>query len=161
MRTSTRISSCAVVALLALLPGAARAEESAAPPALVQVPSEDGAMPAEDSSHPSVEPAVTHPPWTGREAIWGGVGLIVAGAAGLIVATPTICFTRSSTESYAPCFATLGGSLGALGLGGIVLVVGEKQHASYKEWLRTHPMFGALSVMPSAHGTAVGWSMAF
>jgi hypothetical protein len=161
MRPSARISSCVVVAGLALVVSPARAQESAKPPALVQVPSEDGAITADDSSHPSVEPAVTHPPWTGREAIWGGVGLIVAGAAGLIVATPTICFTRSSTESYAPCFATLGGSIGALGLGGIVLVVGERQRASYKEWLKTHPMFSGLSVMPSARGTAVGWSMPF
>jgi hypothetical protein len=162
MRTLARIRSCVVATSFvgATLP--ARADEPAKPPpALVQVPAEDGSMPLDDNSHPSIEPVVSHPPWTGREAIWGGVGLIVAGAASLIVATPTICFTRSANQTYTPCWATLGASLGSLGLGGIVLVVGERQRDSYKQWLRAHPMFSGFTVSPSTHATSLGWSLEF
>src|ERR1700691_1184871 len=100
MRTLLRISSCVIAAAWAAASmRPAHADDPPKPAALVQVPSEDGSMPPEESGHPSVEPAVTHPPWTGREALWGGVGLAVAGAAALIIATPIICFGTDGTSS--------------------------------------------------------------
>jgi hypothetical protein len=172
MRMLLRISSCGIaVAWAAASIRPAHADDAAKPAALVQVPSEDGSMPSEESGHPSVEPAVTHPPWTGREALWGGVGLAVAGAAALIIATPIICFstdgtsTVGSSPSHAACFATLGGSLGAIGLGGVLLVVGEMQRASYKQWLRAHPMFSGLTVGPTTvaggRGASMTWTASF
>jgi hypothetical protein len=92
----------------------------------------------------------------------------VAGAAALIIATPIICFgtdgtssTVGSSPSHAACFATLGGSLGAIGLGGVLLVVGEMQRASYKQWLRAHPMFSGLTVGPTGGGASMMWTAAF
>jgi hypothetical protein len=147
--------------LVALLASGARAYADDPPkvPDLVQVPTEGGAQP-EDNSRPAIEPTVTHPPWSGREAIWGGVGLIVAGAGTLIIGVPISC-TTSNNASLTPCYAMAGGSGGALLLGGIVLLVGEMQRASYKEWLRTHPMFAGWSVSPSGRGTKLAWSVPF
>jgi hypothetical protein len=163
MRSRVRLPALGSTALTAFVVASsplAHADESPKQPALVQVPSEDGSMPAEDNSHPSIEPIVSRPPWNGQEAIWGGVGLIIAGAATLIVAVPVTCLSTASDASHTSCFATIGGSAGALGLGGILLAVGELQKSSYKTWLRTHPMFG-LSVMPSTRGPSLGWGVSF
>jgi len=160
VRTLARISLFMVApfAFAALSSVPARGDAPTKEPALVQIPSEDGAMPAEDNSHPSVEPRVVHPPWSGQGAIWGGVGLVIAGAAALIIAVPVTCV---ATAAETPCFATLGGSLGALGLGGVLLVIGELQRASYKDWLRTHPVFSGLSVKSLAGGGSGAWSVSF
>jgi len=131
----------------------ARAEE---PPPLPPVESaEEHATPLE------IEPPVSRPPWTGREAIWSGVGLIVAGTATLIVVAGPVC-SQIRNGNPTTCFeATVGGGAGGVAVGVILLVVGETQRASYKEWLRTHPMFAGLSVASSSRGPALGWSVSF
>jgi hypothetical protein len=163
MRTLGRVGSLLVAASLLASSTFARADGPSSQPALVQAPPEDGSAgpPPEDNSRPSIEPKVMHPPWTGREAVWGGVGLVIAGAATLIIAAPVACLTISNNGSETPCYATLGGSLGALGFGGILLTVGELQRASYKQWLKEHPALSGLTVSPSARGTSVSWSLRF
>jgi hypothetical protein len=164
MRTFGRAAGCFVAAASLLASSTtARADGPSKEPALVQAPPEEGfaGPPPEDNSHPSIEPKVTHPPWNGKEAIWGGVGLVIAGAATLIIAVPVTCLTVSNNGSETPCYATLGGSLGALGFGAILLSVGELQRSSYRKWLKTHPAFSGLSVSPSAQGPSLTWSVRF
>lgn len=154
-------------ALASACPKGARADEP--PP---QPPAE---TPEEHATRLEIEPPVYKPPWSGREAIWGGVGLIVAGAATLIVVTPTLCTSSlfsngvsgsglgsNGPSSQATCLeATVGGGAGAAGLGVLLLIVGETQRATYKEWLRAHPMFAGLSVTPGTRATSLGWSAHF
>jgi hypothetical protein len=108
-----------------------------------------------------IAPPVSRPPWSGREAIWSGVGLIVAGTATLIVVAGPVC-SQLHASSPTTCFdATIGGGAGGVGLGVILLVIGETQRASYREWLRTHPMFAGLSAVPGSRGPALGWTLSF
>jgi hypothetical protein len=144
------------IAVASAWPRAARADE---PPALPPVESAE-----ERPTHVEIEPPRSRPPWSGREAIWGGVGLIVAGTATLIIVAPTVCsrFSSASPTPALTCYeATLGGGGGGIALGIILLAVGETQRSAYKEWLRTHPMFGGFSVVPSSRGPALGWSLSF
>ena len=141
------------MALASAWPRGVRAEE---PPPLPPVESTE-----EHSTRLEIEPPVSRPPWTGREAIWGGVGLIVAGTATLIVVAGPVC-SQIHASSPTTCFeATVGGGAGAAAVGVILLVIGETQRASYKEWLRAHPMFAGFSVAPSSRGPALGWSISF
>ena len=152
------MDSAASRALLAIAfasgwPRGARADE---PPPLPPAESTE-----EHSTRLEIEPPLSRPPWTGREAIWGGVGLIVAGTATLIVVAGPVC-SQIRAGSPTTCFeATVGGGAGGVAVGVILLVVGETQRASYREWLRTHPMFAGLSVVPSSRGSALGWSLSF
>jgi hypothetical protein len=139
--------------------------ESAAPP-----PAEATEGRAEQAL---IEPPATHPPWSGREAIWGGVGLVIAGVATVIVVAPALCTsslfgnggTPSTTTGPNPrttCLeATIGGGSGGALLGVVMLAVGETQRAAYKAWLRAHPMFSRLSAGPTPKGPAFSWSISF
>jgi hypothetical protein len=158
------------VLLAALLssawPGLARADEP---------PSQPPADPSDDRAGSlQIEPPVYRPPWSGREAIWGGVGLIIAGVATVIVVAPALCTSSlfgsgggvagatTTTDSRSTCVgATLGGGAGGAALGAILLAVGESQRATYKTWLRAHPMFGGLSVEAGPRGPGVGWGVSF
>jgi hypothetical protein len=140
-------------AIVSTSPWCARADE---PPPLP--PPEPAEAP---TTRLEIEPPVSRPPWTGREAIWGGVGLIVAGTATLIVVAGPVC-SQIHADSPTTCFeATIGGGGGAVAVGAILLIVGETQRAAYKEWLRTHPMFAGFSIAPRPTGPAVGWSVSF
>ncbi len=164
--------------------GASRGDDTGAVPAPPPAEAAVAAAPAPEGSstpgsltpgsEPQIEPTSSHPPWSGREAIWGGVGLIIVGVGGLI-ASPACTTLRSGGIGTAPagtagtganpqsvCLeAVLGSAAGAAGLGGILLAVGELQRASYKEWLRTHPMFGGFGIGPTMHGARVTWALAF
>jgi hypothetical protein len=161
VRTFDRLSLSLLLAAFASS-SLARADDLPKPAPLVQIPSEDGSIPNEDNSHPSVAPIVTHPPWNGQGAIWGGVGLVIAGSAALIVALPVACFAAQSNDTSSTCLdAMLGASLGTLALGGVLLIVGETQRASYKNWLRTHPAFAGLSLTPNPHSANLAWTLSF
>jgi hypothetical protein len=159
-RRQTYYVALAAAAALSTRTEAAPADEPAeVPPPAVQVIEP---APAHASSEPSVEPVIRHPPWTGREAIWGGVALAVAGAATLIIALPVACYAGRSSDVSATCVdAVVGGGAGGLGLGGILLIVGESQQATYKQWLKTHPMFSGLRAAPMVGGVGIGWSSFF
>jgi hypothetical protein len=157
-----------LAALAAALPRSVRAEE---PPPL---PPPESAP--ELATRAEIEPPVARPPWTGREAIWGGVGLIIAGVATLIIVTPALCSsnlfnsptppagapTASGPDPRTTCIeGTIGGAAGGVALGAILLAVGEIQRATYKEWLKKHPMFGAISAGASSAGPTAGLRLEF
>jgi hypothetical protein len=166
-----------LVVALASCADAAWADTQPPLPPPEPAPQESAAFPhAEHATDLEIEPPEVRPPWSGREAIWGGVGLIIAGTLTVIVVAPALCTSSlfsaggaadAGTPSTGPsprttCVeATLGSGAGGVGLGVILLAVGETQRSTYKAWLRSHPMFGGLSLTPSTRGPAVGWTLSF
>jgi hypothetical protein len=167
-RAASRILLAA--ALASALARSARAEGP--PPLPPPEPPEAQVDQVDQADHVAVEPPVCRPPWTGREAIWGGVGLIIAGTATFIVVTPALCAgmggggtqpgATSTASAGTTCVeAVVGGAAGAVGIGVILLAIGETQRATYQHWLHKHPMFGGLSLAPGTRGPALGWGLSF
>jgi hypothetical protein len=171
-------ASCRILLAAALASACPRSAYAEGPPPLP--PAESPGAPIAEPTQGHTEealivPRVTHPPWTGREAIWGGVGLVIAGVATLIVVAPALCTsglfgnggtgpgtTSTGPSPRTPCWeATIGGGAGGAVVGVILLAVGETQRAAYKEWLRAHPMFSGLSLGPNSKGAALSWSISF